>query len=155
MPTTHTNRISKYVELQTRRENGGVKVEPREQDRYAIIEKQAAEALQLLKEVEDFRQQFRYLQRVLAEWVDGRNDVQDAYITLADGSLLFVAVQTQVKFSEEFDDAIAELDLRIANDSALSLIKMNTLAMPKATGDTLQQFLCDKMTMVYVNGGVN
>lgn len=154
MPATHTNRISKYIELKTTKKDGRVTVEPKEQDRYNIIEQQAAEALQLAKELDDFRQQFRYLQRVLAEWADARTDVHNVYITLADGALLFVAVQKETKYSAAFDDAVSEIDLAVANDPALKLIKMNTLAMPRATEETLAQFLDENMTMVYVHGGV-
>jgi len=133
-------------------EVGSVVVTPRDQDRFCVKLHKAIEALQKLSRAEEFGKQFRLLMRVVAEWIRGRPEVAKAYLTLRDGALMLIVVRSTVRYDADFEDALSDLDLRIAEDADLNLIRISSLALPQASDEAVASFLHPEFTLEFVHG---
>jgi hypothetical protein len=56
--------------------------------------------------------------------------IRSSHLTIRDSGLLFVVVQTGRTFDQELCDDLVDLDLAIANDPELDLIRLDVLAVP-------------------------
>lgn len=139
------------VQLDWGLKDGLVTVTPRDQDRFSIKIRRAIEILQQAAKADEFERQFNLLLRMLAEWLHTRNDVARAYITNRDGALAFVVVRASREYDDEFEDALSDLDFRLATDADLDLIKMDAIALPLASDCAVSSFLDDSFTLEYVD----
>ncbi len=121
-------------------DHGSITVTPPDEDRFNIKLNRAIEFLQQANRVDQFKQQFNVLLKVLVTWVKGRQDVKNASLTLRDGGLSFVVVRSESRYDEQFEDELSELDFKIANDVDLDLIKLDVLGLPPASEEALQTF---------------
>ena len=138
------------VELDWYSDNDYVEVTPRNQKRFNIQKDLAIEVLQKAKESERFDKQFALLLERLAQWINDQSDkIAHGIITLQDGSLAFVAIQHSGKYDEQFQDALADVDLEIANDPDLDLIQLKTIALPNVSGESLSSFIDKRMVLTY------
>ena len=97
-----------------------------------------------------FKDQFDLLVSHLAEWLrDRRSDIRDAYLTVCDTGLLFVVVRNSREYERDFEDSLTDLDIEIANDSAYDLIRMDVLALPDVSEDSVRSFLASGRTFKY------
>jgi hypothetical protein len=129
-----------------------VTVTPRDADRYAIKMQRAIELLQVGQKIEQFNQQFQLLQNILADWLRQRDDILGAYITFRDGLLAFVVVRNVVRYDEQFEDSLSELDMSIANDVDLDLIRLRTISLPCVSDDALTSFLDSSFSLSLPHG---
>ncbi len=144
----------KSVELDWYAEGDTVHVTPRNQKRFEIQKDRAIEILQREKDAELFQQQFALLLERLAEWIQGRETkIANAIVTLQDDRLTFVVVRSEAPYDEQFQDDLADLDVDIANDPDLDLIKLKTLALPIVGGEALRSFLDERLVLVYHGNG--
>jgi len=139
-------------QLDWSKKDGTVTVTPRNQDRFLIQMRKAIEILQRANEQEQFERQFNLLLKVLAEWISGRDDLGDCYVTLGDGALAFIVVRKQVEYDGDFEDELSSLDYQIANDPDLDLIHLNAMSLPPVGGSALNQFIDRNFSMVYAGG---
>lgn len=133
--------------------DGNIVVTPRDQDRFVIRVKRAIAILQQAAEAEKFGFQFNLLLRMLAQWLKDRNEIAKAYLTDRDGALAFVLVRNACQYDDAFEDAVSELDFRIANDPDLDLIKMDVIALPLATDSAVSSFVDPEFAFEYVGNG--
>jgi hypothetical protein len=143
---------TKYVRLNWEDKGGVVVVTPRDENRFAIQLSKAIDALQRADQETQFREQFNLLLSVLGEWIKSHDDVGQAYLTLRNGSLAFVVVQKAKEYNAGLQDALAELDLRIAQDDDLNLIELNTIALPLVADAALELFLDPRLKLIYTDG---
>lgn len=141
----------KAVELDWFADDDVVRVTPRDQNRFDIQKDFAIDILQKARESEHFQKQFDLLLQRLAEWVNAHHQkIEQAVLTVQDGVLCFIVVRREVKYDESLQDELADLDIEIANDSALKLIGFKTLALPNlSSDDALKSFLDERMILVY------
>jgi hypothetical protein len=138
------------VELDWYADKEVVHVTPRNPKRFEIQKDRAIQILQQERESERFGKQFGLLLDRLAEWINRYQDkIANAIVTLQDGALAFVVVRTAARYDEQFQDDLAELDLAIANDPDLSLVKLRTLLLPHVTGEALRSFLDSRLVLSY------
>lgn len=130
-------------------EGGMVTVTPKDRDRFSIQLNRAIEILQRAAKAEQFRSQFSLLLRTLAEWLKSRDDVQSAHVTLRDGSLLFLVMRKSADYDEAFEDELSDLDVAIANDTDLDLIRLNIMSLPCVSNDGLRSFLDPNLALTY------
>jgi hypothetical protein len=89
--------------------------------------------------------QLRKLVRRVTEWLDVHpEDVQEAYLTVRDSGLLFLIVRKTKPFNEALEDALTELDLEIANDETLDLIRFSGLVLPATSAESVKSFLASE-----------
>ncbi|HQU41608.1 MAG: hypothetical protein B7Z73_00555 [Planctomycetia bacterium 21-64-5] len=122
-------------------QSGAIVVVPQNQARFKVKLNRAVEILQQSHNAAKFAIQFELLLAMLARWIKGRDDLQNAFITIRDGALLFVAVRQECEYDEAFEDELSRLDLEIANDVDLDLIGMDVMALPPVSEDALRPFL--------------
>lgn len=155
MPSTNEHitdpNCDSSVELDWYDGNETIRVTPRDQDRFEISKDQAIDVLQINEEHRIlFGKQFNLLLSELADWIDDHiASIKVAYVTMRDASFLFVVVKRDPLFDLEFEDHLSDLDFRLANDTALDLVSINTMSLPPTSADSLQSFFHDKVRMVY------
>jgi len=149
MATTTTG----AVQLRWDMKDGLVVVTAEDQDRFAIKVRRAIEILQQGDHADKFGTEFQLLLRLLAEWLKDRSGIEKAFLTHRDGALSFVVVRSSCEYDDDFEDALSDLDVDIAADTDLSLIKMDAIALPPASETALRSFLDPEFTFEYVGHG--
>ena len=153
MSTTQAFPLANLVEIDWFDDNDGIVVMPRDKKRFTIQKDRAIDALRLAKDAERFGWQFELLLERLARWVKGHAQaIREAIVTLQDNSLVFVVVQLQTAYDEAFQDDLAELDLSIAQDTDLDLIRLHTVTLPPVDLQSLESFLDKRMVLQYQHG---
>lgn len=144
-----TGTPEEFVELNWYTADDTVRVIARDQERFEVQKDHAIECLRLaVTQKTKFENQFRLLLRTLAQWRNKHShDVANAILTIQDSTLLFVVQSSGSKFNEELTDSLSSLDLQIANDPALTMIRLNTLVLPPVSDESLMSFL-DKRLLV-------
>lgn len=143
---------SAVQQLLWRQENGYVVVTPRDHDRYVLRLHDAMEALKMGDHAARFKIQFALLQRIIAEWILGKTQVSRAFLTVRDGALSLVVVRSSVKYDAQFEDELSELDLAIANDADLGLIRLSSIALPMSSDEAIESFLNSDVVLEYIHG---
>jgi hypothetical protein len=125
-------------------------VEPKDQDRYMLTVSKAIAACQMDQALglEQFQTQFKNLLLTLKNWAqERRNEIEGVYLAVRDGGLLYVVVKKQARFNPDFEDSLTDLDLKIAHDEDLSMMRVNMLSLPKASMDAISTFLSPIYTL--------
>ena len=123
-------------------QDGSVVVTPKDQDRFVLSVKEATSALSDAAQLLKYGRQFGQLMPRLTDWLQAqRENVRKAFVTVRDGALLFLVVRNQAKCDPAFTDALAELDMAIAQNESFDVIKLDVLALPDVSDDGVQSFL--------------
>ena len=135
------------VEIDWYAEEDRVEVTPRDQQRFELQKDRVIDLLQLANHGE---KQLLLLLQLLGRWID-RNSakIANAYLTLRDNTLLFLIISNAPACDDEFEDELSDLDLALANDPDLRLIRLNTLVLPPASPEALDSFFHDEFTLVF------
>jgi len=128
------------IQLDWEDKDGKVTITPKDQDRYLLGVRTIIERAQYGREIELFSEQLTLLQRELATWLKGRDDLSQAFLTMRDGGLFFLVVKKDAKYSESLEDELSDLDIQLANDDLLNL-PVDVLALPNASADSIDTFL--------------
>jgi hypothetical protein len=153
MPNTKANPLHPILHLRYQERDGTLVVEPEDEDRFTITVEAAIKACRVfLEQARMFQSQFNHLHKRLATWLKQHNEnVNRAYLTVRDADLLFLVVRDSRRYDDEFEDALTELDVSIACDPELDLIKLSVLAVPSASLDSIDSFLAPGKTLTYQN----
>ena len=138
MPKTETT----YVQLDYKKD-GTVVVTLEDQDRFVITVQEAVAACRGAKEVLEYRRQFvDGLVPTLKKWLEARKKkVRTAYLTVRDGGILFLVVRKDAAYDGDFTDELTSLELLIAHDPSLKLIRVDVLALPDISDEAARSFL--------------
>jgi hypothetical protein len=116
-----------------------VVVVPQDEVRFSAALDAIAAACGVLDDSTEFKSQVRELLTRMAEWLTGHQDqIHRAYLTTRKGGLLFVVEMKSPQYSRDLEDALTELDMLIARDPGLSLIRINVLAVPRCSPENEQ-----------------
>jgi hypothetical protein len=122
--------------------SGQVLVIRRDEDRFILTAQEAVEACHAANESVRFSHQFGELLELLAHWIDqNKSRVHRAQIAVRESDLLFLVTQVSEAYDDELMEKLAGLDLDVANRESLSLIKLNVLAIPRATEEAATAFV--------------
>ena len=146
-------RDAKAIRLNWANQNGDILVTPSDSDRFCVKVGKAIEILRQHDRESQFGRQFTLLVKRLAEWLDANAKWSRAFLTAGEGRLRFVVMRSEVLHDDETTDALSDLELEIANDQDLALIKVNTTALPLVCEDALQSFLDSDFCMEYNGDG--
>ncbi len=141
------------VRLDWAMKDGNVVVTPSDESRFLIKVRRAIDILQQAEKADRFGDQFKLLLRTLAEWINGRSGISKTLLTDRDGALAFIVVRDSCQYDDDFEDAISDLDYRIANDPDLDLIKMDVIALPLSSDAAVSSFVNPAFSFQYVGHG--
>jgi hypothetical protein len=127
-------------------------ITPQDEERFSIRLNRAIEVLRRASAADRVGDQIKLLLRILAEWLQKRDDIEAAYITVRDGALCLLLIRNEVRYSEAFEDAVSELDIAIASDVDLDLIRLNVMELPHASDEAVASFLDPEFSIKYVHG---
>jgi hypothetical protein len=133
---------SSWVHLHHADDSEGVIVTTATNQTFTLPLDAAIRACGSVEKLERFTKQFQKLLTRLASWLtDHLDDVEDAYVTLRDAGLLFLVVRKTRRFNEELENSLTGVDLEIAQDPELDLIRLTVLALPMTSRDGIESFL--------------
>ncbi len=90
----------------------------------------------------EFSRQLNELLAKLDSWLRQRStEVDRAALSLEPDGISFAVVRKDKAFNPEFEDALTELDVEIANDPLFNLIRLHVLALPYSAKETVNAFL--------------
>jgi hypothetical protein len=113
-----------------------------ENDRFMLTVQAAIRACQAFSHMDEFTAQFKKLHARLTDWINAHNEnIDKAFLTARNSAILLLLVQKSNAFNAEFEDAVTDLDLAIAQDDEFGLIRLNVLALPAASEESIQSFL--------------
>lgn len=140
------------MQLDWANEAGQVTVTPHDKSRFIIKVRQAVEACRAAQRADDFAAQLNLLLGQLATWLQDKTGIESAYLTLRDGDFLFLVVRSECSYDRDFEDSLSDLDLQIAQDADLDLIKVDTMALPRVSDEALRSFLDPHFVLEYPHG---
>lgn len=143
--TNGTQQHQSLVELHWENVEGRVKVVLPGSDIMLLQMDAAVQACRAFHKQVIFGDQLKMLLQGLAEWIDSRIDqLSDAYLTVRDAGLLFVVVRKGRQYDSDFESKLTDLDVEVANDSDYNLIKMDVLALPNSSNESINSFVSNK-----------
>lgn len=129
------------LQIRWRDADGQVTLEPENQDRFTLRFRQIIEACQIQQKAEDYKVKFDILVRQLGTWLDERDDVDSAFLTLRDAQFLFIVVTKFASYDAMFEDDLSDLDVSLANDPDLSDVPFGVLSLPNVPFSSLASFM--------------
>ena len=132
-----------------------VVVAPEDKDLFVITVKQAIEACvagqkQNYDSFVKFQEQFQRMLVRVGAWIERhRNKIQAAHLTMRDSDVLFVAVQESPTYDPGLEDELTSLDIDVARDQDLDLIRLNVLCIPPSGPDGESAFLIPGRVLEY------
>jgi hypothetical protein len=147
-------RTRAVIELHCQDRDGVVRVVPDDQDQMLLSVRDAIEACRAFDDQLRFGRQFDQLLQRLGEWVRERQaSVRSAYLTARDFGLLFLLVRRGGQYDEALEESLTDLDLEVANDPDYSLIRLDVLAVPEVSAESLRSFLPLPITLEHHANG--
>lgn len=122
-------------------QDGQVTLEGENEERFTLRFEEVVRACQLHVSVNRFSVQFRLLVKRLSGWLEGQAGVKSAFLTLRDAQLLFLVVTETDEYDADFEDALSDLDIELANDDDLSDIGFGVLSLPNVPTESLESFM--------------
>jgi hypothetical protein len=145
-------RQQKTVYLDWTNDDGNILITPSDESRFVIKVGAAIEILRRHSQEKQAEKQFHLLVGRLALWLDDHNAVWDrAFLTAGEATLRFVVVRKASRYDEEASDSLSDLELDLARDEDLTLIKVTTTALPNASDEALKSFLDPEFTLEYAS----
>jgi hypothetical protein len=149
MRLENRRQIFKAIRLHWENHDGDILVTPSDNDRFVIKVGQAIQILRQQERQSQFEKQFQLLVKRLAQWLSEHPDTGRPFLTAGEGVLRFVVMRNTVKCDDTITDALSDLEMDIANDGDLGLIKVNTTALPLVSEEGLQSFLDSDFCMEF------
>jgi hypothetical protein len=130
------------TQLRFEDKDGLVVVTPEDEDRFSITVEAAIRACQVDQKDAIFRFQFKRMLNQLAAWLTARSEhVAKAFVSVREVGLLFLVVRKARNNDAFFEDDLTDLDLQIAQDPDLDLIRLSVLAIPCSPDEAVESFL--------------
>lgn len=140
------------IDLHFEDQDGQVRVVAPDKHVMIVPVRVVVEACRAFQDQIAFNDQFSELLDRLATWiVSHRDEVKLAFLTVHDAGLLFLVVQSSTEFNIDFEMALSDLSLEIANDSDFSLIRLAVHGLPDCSKDVYEAFLSSQMALRYTS----
>ncbi len=133
------------------RDGGTVTVTPTDEDRFNLRVSEAISACKKWVADAQEKQRFSMLLKRLQAWVLERSDLRDAFLTLRETGLLFLAVKKTARYDDALEDALSALDVELANDQDIRF-EIDVMALPPVTEESMQSFLSPVLTLRFKSG---
>ncbi len=150
MGTKTSSRRAEMIELLSKDGEKPVWLELEKDDRriHSVAEVLAATKMGL--DIQEVAKELAELLEYLAGWLKKHvAKVRKAILTVGDGGLLLLIVRNQIKFDNDFEDEVVELDWGIANDSRFQSLPLSAIPLPKCSDDDAMSFADPGFRMVH------
>ncbi len=140
----HPGSVAKQRILVSYRNPASALVEVEDGDRLPFdTVAQLALACQQGQHVLEFQKQVcDKLEPRLGEWcAKEAQNIATAYLAFREGRFLFLVVRKAVAYDRDFSDRLTDLDIAVARDSDLDLIKLDVLALPNVSEEVARSFI--------------
>jgi hypothetical protein len=131
--------------------NGIVVVRPNDEDRFALaVEAAYCGSCPLFQDRALFRAQFERTLQKLARWLTAhKRQIVQARVTLRGTTLQFLVMHKAKRYDTAFQDQLSELDIAIAQDPKLHLIRLASFAVPCRPWGELASFDHSGLNLVF------
>jgi hypothetical protein len=126
-----------------REEDGGrVLITPKEGEAFGLSIDDVVRACRSQEQIGAFTQQLGELLERVAKWLAERSaEIHKAYFGLEPDGAVIAVVRRDKRFNPDFELALSDLDLSIAEDPGFNLIKLRVLALPFSPDETVASFV--------------
>ena len=120
----------------------GVTVHPEDGDLFSLTKQMIERSGRFAARFEAFDKQLAALRRDLEAWsVRHSNTVKEVFLVLKGDYFLFLVVLKEKNHDGALEDALTDLDMKIAQDPDYDLINLSVLALPAFAEDAIRSFL--------------
>jgi hypothetical protein len=121
-------------------------------DTFTLTKEVAIRACNPGAELNRLHEQISALMEELTDWIEEHGpNVEIACLTLRSKGFQFLVVQRDKPSDSELEDALTDLDIRVAQSVNFDLIRLSVLALPNASEATIRSFLPPTGSLVYSN----
>ncbi len=121
---------------------GRVLITPKKGEAFGLSIDDVVRACRSQEKIGLFTQQLGELLERVAIWLAERGaEVHKAYFGLEPDGAVVVVVRADKKFNPDFETALSDLDLLVAEDPAFDLIKLRIFALPYSSDETVASFI--------------
>lgn len=152
VPAAKETSHQRVIQIDAANVDGTVTITPSDEDRFNLRVREVIEACLKARVGEQAEQRFRLLLRRLVEWTLGRSDTRDAFLTTRDGALCFVVVRQESPYDEQFEDALTDLDIELANDEDIRF-PVRVLSLPPVSESAMKSFLSKSFALRFHGHG--
>ena len=132
---------------------GGIVVTMKSGDCFEIPLKDLAHACESKEKIETFARQVGSLMQRLGAWLNERADeIHRAYFAFEPDGIMFVVVRNRATFDPDFEEALSRLDLEVAGNADLDMIRLRVLALPYSSEETVASFLDSTRKWTWTGG---
>lgn len=141
----HTSIRANIIQL-VHGSGGRVTVTDEDEDRFSLHLNDAVRACRLHVDVSEFSKQVKILFSQLFKWaVEHDEDVKEAILTMQEMGFILICITKRSPVSREIDDALTDLELKIANDPDLGHIPFSGQLLPPLADEDIQGFIPGNM----------
>jgi hypothetical protein len=121
---------------------GRVFITPSEGEAFGLSVDNVVAACRSREKIGEFTEQVRDLLDRMDKWLGERaSEIHRAYFGLEPDGAVVAVVRRDKKFNPDFETALSELDLSIAEDPAFSLMTLRVFALPFCPDETVASFV--------------
>ncbi len=123
----------------------------KDSDKLNIFLTDALEACRIRKRDDEQLKKFQLLLNKLGTWLFDHNEkIHKTFLTVCEGGLLLVIVRKELKYDEEFESQVTDLDMDIAKDPDFSEIPFSVQTLPRCDADGYESFCNFVWTLEYM-----
>ena len=120
----------------------GVTVHPEDGDSFSLPKQRIAKYGHLAYRIEAYDGQFAALKQELVTWSAVHSDVvRETFLVMKGDHYLFLVVLKGKAHDAVLEDALTDLDMKIAQDPEFDLINLSVLALPAFAEEAIRSFL--------------
>jgi hypothetical protein len=120
----------------------GVTVHAEDGDLFSLTKQMIERSGRIAAHIERFDQQLAALKRDLEVWSSEHSDsVEEVFLALKGDHFLFLVVLKGKAHDGLLEDALTDLDMRVAQEPDYDLINLSVLALPAFAEDAIRSFL--------------
>ena len=120
----------------------GVTVHPEDGDLFSLTKQMIERSGRIAARIETFDNQLSALKRDLEAWSSEHSDsVKEVFLVLKGDHFLFLVVLKGKAHDGALEDALTDLDMKIAQNPDYDLINLSVLALPAFAEDAIRSFL--------------
>ncbi len=123
-------------------EGGRVLITPKEGEAFGLSIDDVVRACRSQEKIGMFTQQLGDLLERVGKWLAERTtEVHKAYFGLEPDGAVVAVVRRDKRFNPDFEMALSDLDLSIAQDPGFDLIQLRLLTLPYSPDETVASFV--------------
>lgn len=130
------------IRLEYQEKDRSVLINPEDQDKFVLSVAQMIESAKLFSLITKFVTVMPVIMEKIGQWLGGhRTEVEKAFLTLKDRSLLLLVVQKQKEYNQVLQESLVNLDIEIAQDERMGIVPLSVLLLPMTSQEAIDTFI--------------